>query len=159
MTLNALDYVFVGIVVILTVRALVRGFVHEFMSVAGLVLGIVAAVLFSGMVAVKLAPFLGNSGWTQVAAFLGLFIVVYLVVKLFESGLNRLIESINLDSLDRALGFFLGIVEGLVVVFVVLLVMRLQPFFDVSVVVSKSVFAAALLPLMPYATNLLKLGT
>lgn len=158
MVLSALDFVFLAIIAILTIRAIVRGFVREFMSVAGLVLGIVVAILFSSVVARKLVPYLGASGWTQIAAFLGLFIVVYLIVKLFESGLNRLVEAINLDSLDRALGFFLGIVEGLIVVFVVLLLMRIQPFFDVTTAVGKSVFAQVLLPLMPYATKLLNIG-
>ncbi|WP_455382805.1 CvpA family protein [Salinispira pacifica] len=159
MSLTPLDIVFIILLILVVMRAMFRGFVHEFMSMAALILGILAAVLLSGVVAVKLAPFLGGSYWTQIVAFLGLFLVVYVVVKIFEGGLNRLVERINLNSLDRALGFFLGVAEGLILIFVIILVMRAQPFFDLQGVVSHSVFARALLPLMPYANQVFRLGT
>jgi len=158
-SLTPLDIVFVILLILVVLRAMFRGFVHEFMSMAALILGILAAVLLSGIVAVKISPYIGNSYWTQIIAFLGLFLLVYVVVKLFEGGLNRVVERINLNSLDRALGFFLGLAEGLVLIFLVILVMRAQPFFDLHSVINQSLFAKVLLPLMPYATHVLQLGS
>jgi membrane protein required for colicin V production len=159
MTITGIDIVFIIVLLITVVRALVRGFVHEFMSMAAIILGIVTAVLLSGVVAVKIAPYIGNTTWTQVVAFLGLFLAVYIVVKIFESALNRLVERINLDSLDRALGFFLGMAEGLVLIFIIILIMRVQPFVDLTSVIDHSAFARVLLPLMPYASRMLKLSS
>ena len=95
------------------------------------------------------------AAWSQVIAFLGLFLSVYLVVKIFETALNRLVERINLDNLDHALGFFLGVAEGMLLIFVMLLLLQVQPFVSSEAVVRDSVFAEALLPLLPYASQLL----
>ena len=91
-------------------------------------------------------------------AFLSLFLVVYIVVKLFEKALNRLVERIQLEGLDRALGFFLGIVEGAFVVFVIVWIVRLQSVVDVGDLLERSVIARLLLPLLPYAYRAIQVG-
>lgn len=155
MDLSGLDIVFLIIVVFLALRAGFRGFVREFMSMAAVILGIALAVLFSGVVAVYVQPWIGSGAWSQIVSFLGLFLVVYLVVKVFENALNRLVERINLESLDRALGFFLGIAEGLLVTFILVLVFHMQPFFDMREAINQSVIAQFLMPLLPYAERLI----
>lgn len=155
MELTGLDIVFLIIVVFAALRAGFRGFVREFMSMAAVFLGIAIAVLFSGVAAVYVQPWIGAGAWSQVVSFLGLFLVVYLLVKIFESALNRIIERINLESLDKALGFFLGIVEGLLVSFILLLVLQLQPLFDTRQMIADSTLARYLLPLLPYAERLM----
>lgn len=156
--LSGLDIVFLILIAFAALRAGIRGFVHEFLSMAAVLLGIGAAVLFSGIAAQLLQPYVGGGTWSQVVAFLGLFLVVYVVVKLFENALNRLIERINLESLDRALGFFLGIAEGLFLVFVLVLILQLQPVFDVEQLLLESEISRFLIPLLPYAERALDVG-
>lgn len=158
MNVAAVDIVFSILVLIGAFRAAVRGFVKELMSMAALILGIGLAVLFSGLVGSYLVTYLGDSPWNQVIAFLGIFLGVYLLTKIFESALNRLVEHISLENLDHALGFFLGIVEGLALVFVLVLVMQIQPFFDMQAVLEESFYAYVLLPLLPYASELIQTG-
>lgn len=158
MELAGIDFVFAIIVVILAIRAAVRGFVKELLGTAALILGIVAAVLFSGFASGYIDQLIGPSVWTQVIAFLGIFLVVYLVVKIFEGALNRLIERIHLNQLDHALGLFVGIVEGIVVVFVLLLLIQIQPFFDPESLMAGSIFARVLLPFLPFAAEFLRTG-
>lgn len=148
-----IDIIFGILLLVTAMRSGIRGFVREFMSMAALVLGIGAAVVFSGPVAVVVDEYLDAAAWSQVVAFLGLFVAVYLVVKIFETALNRLVERIDLDNLDHALGFFLGVAEGMLLIFVALLVVQVQPFFDSTSVVNQSLFAEALLPLLPYMSR------
>lgn len=155
MNLSGLDIVFLIIIVFAALRAGFRGFVREFMSMAAVVLGITVAVLFSGVAAIYVQPWIGTGAWSQVVSFLGLFLLVYLLVKVFENALNRIIERINLESLDRALGFFLGILEGLLASFILLLVLQLQPVFDTRQMIAESLLAEYLLPLLPYAERLI----
>ena len=155
MDFTGLDIVFIVIVLFLTLRVVIKGFVKEFMSMAALILGIAVAVLFSGFAAQYVQPHLGAGPWSQVVAFLGLFLVTYIVVKLFENALYRLVEKINLESLDRALGFFLGLAEGLLVVFILILLLQLQPVFDVDELLRESVVARFLTPLLPYVERLI----
>lgn len=153
--LSGLDIVFIVLIVFAALRAGIRGFVHEFLSMAAVILGIASAVVFSGLVAVLLEPYVGAGPWAQVIAFLGLFLLTYIVVKLLENALNRLIEHIRLESLDRALGFFLGIAEGLLLVFILVLLLQLQPVFDARAMLAESRIAAFFIPLLPYAERLM----
>ena len=153
--LAAIDVVFLIIVVFTSIRSGIRGFVKELMSMASVILGIGVAVLFSGVVAGYLDNYIGVSPWSQVISFLGLFLLTYVAVKIFESALDRLIERIHLDSLDHSLGFFLGILEGLVIVFLLLLLVQIQPFLDPRAIIEGSVFARLMSPLFPYISDFL----
>ena len=158
MTVAGIDVVFGIILLILAFRAAIRGFVKELLGTAALLLGIVSAVLFSGLVAGLIDRYIGPTIWSQVIAFLLIFLLVYVMVKIFENALNRLIERIHLDQLDKALGFFLGVVEGLLVVFVVVLLIQIQPFFDPQALIADSLFARILLPFLPFAAEFLRTG-
>lgn len=156
---SGLDIVFAVVVLFFTIRVGIKGFVKEFMSMAALILGITIAALFSGYAAQYVVPYIGSGPWAQVVAFLVLFLLTYVVVKIFENALGRIVERIHLESLDRALGFFLGLAEGVLFVFVLILVIQLQPVFDAEPVIEESVFARVLLPLLPYAQRMIPFGT
>jgi membrane protein required for colicin V production len=155
MNLAGIDIVFAVVILIMALRSGFRGFIREFMSMAALILGIGVAVLFSGQASIIIDEYLDAQAWSQVIAFLALFVLVYLFVKIFESALNRLVERINLANLDHALGFFLGVAEGLFLVFLLLLMLQIQPFVDSDPLVRTSIFAEALLPFLPYASRFL----
>ena len=155
----AIDVVFALLLVFTTLRGAFRGFVTELLSMASLILGIVGAILFSGVVSSFLDRYLGESAWSQVAAFLAVFLVIYIVVKVFENALHRLIERIHLESLDHALGLFLGVVEGLLLTFVLILLIRVQPLFSSERVLEGSVFAQLLIPFLPQASEILNRRT
>ena len=73
--LNGLDIVFLLIIVFAAIRAGFRGFVKELLSTAALFGGIAVAVLFSGIAAVYVQPWVGDGPLAQVVAFLGLFLL------------------------------------------------------------------------------------
>jgi membrane protein required for colicin V production len=155
MEYSAIDIVFLVVIIFFTLRAAIRGFVKELLSTASVVVGIAAAVAFSGLVAQAITPYVGSLVWSQIIGFLGIFILVYLFMKLFENGLHRLVERINLESLDHALGIFLGIVEGVLVVFILVLLIQIQPFVEPQALLADSWFAQMLTPFLPYASELL----
>jgi membrane protein required for colicin V production len=158
MTFTTLDIVFMLIILLAAIRGAIRGFVKEVGSTAALILGIAAAVFFSGTGAQFLADYIGDTVWTQLISFLIIFIIVYLVVKLFQNALSNLVERINLEKLDHALGLFVGIAEGTFLVFIVLFLLNLQPFFDPAGITKDSFFVRMLQPLLPYAAELFNFG-
>lgn len=153
-----IDLVFLGLILIAVIRAVFRGFVKEVLSVAALLLGLLFAGLFSGLVAQLLVPYLGESILVQVLSFLVIFIVVYLITKLLEAGLQNLLEKAALENLDKALGFFVGLVEGVLVVFLILFVAQIQPFFDLEEGLQHSIAYQILSPFFPFATQLVNGG-
>jgi membrane protein required for colicin V production len=144
-----IDLVFAIVIVIAAVRGAFRGFVAEVGSAASLILGIGGAVLFYRPGARLIARKFGESMWNPLIAFLVLFLVIYIVVKLVERLLAAIFDRLNLNRLDSALGFFLGIGEGLLLVAVALFFLNWQPFFDPGGLLEHSVFARFLFPLLP----------
>ncbi len=158
MDIAVMDIVFIVIILIAAVRGGFKGFVAEVMTFASLILAVGAAVLFSGMVSGYIANFFGESVWNGVIAFLVIFLVVYLIIKLFEGTLHKIIEKIKLEKLDQALGFFLGVIEGILVAAVITFILKVQPFFDTGVLLADSFIASLLLRILPFGTAVLEKG-
>lgn len=156
MNLAILDIIFGAILLIATVRCAIKGFVAEAMSLAALILGIGAAAIFFASGAQLLDNYFGASQWNQVIAFLLIFVIVYVLVKIFERGLKGLLERLHLGSLDRALGLFLGVFEGVVIIAVILIVLRIQPFFDVETLINEAIIAGIVLKIIPYGLTLIE---
>jgi membrane protein required for colicin V production len=149
MKFNPLDVIFVVLIAAAAIRCAFRGFIAEVMSFAALILGIVAAVFFSKAGASLIDTYICFSNWNQIIAFLVIFVIVYLILKLLEGVLQRVLEKIHLDKLDRVLGFFLGLVEGGLVVVLLVYLMRVQPIFDLQELLDKSTIADFALEIIP----------
>jgi len=149
MQIAVIDIVFILVALILAVRGALRGFVSEIGSVAALILGFGGAIVFYKPLAGLIGRRIGQSMWNPLIAFLVLFLALYLVVKLLERLLENLVDRLNLERLDRVLGLFLGLTEAILLIGVVLFVLNWQPFFDPRNLLSQSLFARFLFPLLP----------
>jgi len=145
---NHIDIVFAIITAFMLLRGLLRGALAELFSVGAIIGGIVAAVVFSARAGIEIEERLGYSGWGHIIAFCGLFLVTYVVMKLTEKILRKFVESINLQNLDKALGFFLGLVEGIALVAVIIFILRLQPVFDMESTLAGSLCVRIVNPLV-----------
>ena len=152
-----LDIVFIIIILLALIRGAMRGFVTEVLSMAAIIVGIAMAVLFSSPLSALFAELLGESFWNQIIAFLTLFLVTYILIKIIEGLIHRGVEKLRLGKLDRVLGFLLGALEGLLVVSIVLVVLNIQPFFEVTSLLNRSFFAKLLLPFLVPATTWLNI--
>ena len=135
-----IDIVFVLILLFFTVSAAARGLIKEFFGKAAFVAGIVAAVLCTPL----LEPFVGdgirNALFAKVVSFLLIFIIAFLVVKIVQEIVSRIFSGDILQGLDRALGFVFGIVEGLAVISLVIVALKVQPWFDTRPLFDSSIF-------------------
>jgi membrane protein required for colicin V production len=142
--------IFVLLILLFVIRCYLKGFVSEVFSVAAVVLGLLASLFFyrNG------GEFLRAQLWhdmkviPEVVVFIALFLIVFIVIKFLEKVLNDIIYRIKLGRVDRFLGIILGFVEGIVVVSLVLFILRIQPLFDSSEILSDSFFARILLSLL-----------
>jgi len=147
---TVIDFIFVALVLIFIIRCYLKGFISELFSMAAIVLGLLASLYFykNG------GEFLRNRFMPEmktipeILAFIALFLIVFLVIKLLEIMLKGIINEIKLGGADRFLGIIFGFAEGLAVVSLILFVLRIQPLFDPSSILSDSFFAGLLLPLI-----------
>jgi membrane protein required for colicin V production len=146
---GVLDYFFGAIILVMVIRCLIKGFIAELAAVAAIGGGIVGGILFSAAGGDFLSQVLGDSPWNRVIAFLAIFLSVYLVLKITEGLLYRLVEAVHLENLDRALGFFWGLAEGIVLSILLLLVLETQPFVDTRRIIDESLFARFMTGVLP----------
>lgn len=140
--LGTLDVVLVLVTLILAIRAAIRGFVAEAFGVAAVVAGIaVAAVLVVPASAYVDVATGSESFWNKVVAFLVLFLITYLALKLLEHILQRVSRTLRLQQLDHLFGLVLGVAEGAVIGAVAIAGMQAQPWFDVAALLEESVAA------------------
>jgi membrane protein required for colicin V production len=136
------------IILLVAIRASLRGLVEEVAGTASIVFGLLLSALFFD----EGAAFIRNRGFVTMAvvpemiAFAAIFIIVFVAVKLIESILKDIVRRISLSAIDHLLGFFFGIVEALVIIMVIMIIINVQPLFDKNAVLDGSIFARVLMP-------------
>jgi membrane protein required for colicin V production len=148
MGLAIIDIVFLVIIAIFAFRCALKGIVSELMSMAALILGLLAAIFFFRKTAelirgrfipdVKILP--------EIISFALVFFIIFAAIKIIETILKEIIEGIKLGGPDRFFGFFLGLAEGLVIVCLLLFIINVQPFVEPELVLEDSFFAELLIP-------------
>lgn len=159
MSLTPIDYVFLAIILIAVIRCAIRGFVAEILSMAALILGIGFAVFFSSSATAIVENYIGESFWSPIIAFLAIFLVVYLVVKILQGLLSRVIEKIHLDKLDRSLGLFLGLLEGIIVITLIVFILQVQPFFNTQELLENGFITGIILKIFSFEAGTIQIKT
>lgn len=152
--MNALDFTLIAVILLFALRCYFRGFVAELLSMASVILGVFLAILFYRPAGELLAEYLALDAFTEVLGFVVVFLLVFLLIKILQGVLRSVIENINLQNLDRGLGFLLGASEGVLFISLLLMLMRLQPVFDLSSVLEGSFLGKSLLPVLVSAARL-----
>lgn len=150
--MSVIDWVFAGVVILLTARCFVRGFVQEMLSVAAYAVGLISGLIFANplidVVTKRLGTFDLPPTILYVIAFIVCFLLGFLAMKIIEKLIREGLEAANLEILDKLLGLALGAAEGLAVVALALVLLDIQPFFDASKLLSDSLFGSTILPLI-----------
>ena len=148
MTFSIIDIIFVALIGLFMIRCYLKGFVSELLSMAGIVLGLYASLFFYK----NLGEYLRNIFWNdldlipEITAFVLLFVIVLVIIKLLERMLINIIDQISLTTADSYLGIVFGLAEGIAIVSLVLFLLKVQPLFDSSNILNNSFFARLLLP-------------
>jgi membrane protein required for colicin V production len=151
--MNTLDWIFLAIIGLLAIRCFMRGFVEEILSVASFAVGGLSALLFYRPGAAFIKAQFGIATLGEIIAFVAIFLVAFLIVKIIERIVHQGVEAAKLDTVDRILGLALGLVEGILLVSAILVFMKLvQPllksFADIAGLLEGSFFARTILPIV-----------
>ena len=111
------------IILISGVLAYSRGLVRETMAILGWVGAAVVAFIFADQVEplIKQVPVLGDfigdsCELAIIAAFAAVFAVALIVVSIFTPLFSTVVQRSALGGIDQALGFFFGVLRGIVLV-------------------------------------------
>lgn len=147
-TLPVLDIVFVALLFVCAIVGMVQGLWNELLNKAALVLGVWVAVLFCSRLALRFYPNIKNPMLAMVVAFLILFTAAFLVVKIIQYIVQQFLQNEILGPLNRTLGFVFGLIEGLALVILILIVLKVQPWFKTGPLLESSVFYRVLEPIV-----------
>jgi membrane protein required for colicin V production len=149
MSFSALDIVFAILIFLFSIRCFFRGFITELMSVASLVLGLLAAFLFHKPASVfVMEKWLPKSAiLADIIATAALFLIVFIAIKILEHVIQDIISAVDLGGIDRFIGLIFGFAEGVLLVTLIVWLISIQPLFDPQPLLESSVIAQILLPL------------
>jgi len=126
---TVVDGVVALVIIVSAVLAYSRGFVREAMAIIGWIAAAVLAFLFARPVEplVREIPFVGDylkdsCELSIIAAFAAVFAVALVVVSIFTPLFSTMIRRSALGGLDQGLGFFFGVLRGILLVAVALVV-------------------------------------
>lgn len=121
--MNYIDVFLLILLVFAAINGFRKGLIEELAGLTALILGIWAALQFSGLVASLIAEnFNYQSKYLPVIAFAVTFIIVLILVSIIGSIASNLIKAIQLGFLNKLAGFLFGFVKGALVLSVFLVI-------------------------------------
>jgi membrane protein required for colicin V production len=146
--MNYLDYVLFAIIALAALRCWFRGIIGEVLSTAAVLGGLLAGIFFYRPIGSWISSLVSIGSFEPIAGFIASFAIVFIIVKIIERSLRSVLENLNLDFLDKLLGFAFGALEGIIVAAVIILVLRYQPVVNVKTLLDESLVARLLLPII-----------
>ena len=135
--LTVVDIVLLVLLAIIVLRAGLRGFVEEATGVAWIVLGFLFSFSFfkQGAAFIRTKALHDVQYIPEVLAFLALFFIAFVAIKIIGSMLKEIIER------TQALGFIFGFFKAAVLIAALIFLIRIQPVFDSETLLKDSVIA------------------
>ena len=145
---HLIDIIFIILTLLMIVHGYIRGFITELFSWASLAVAILVAFFLHPNIALFIrGSFMPDVRYVpELLAFLGVFVIALVICKLLELILKNVVTGASLGGLNKLLGAIFGFIEGVAIAALILFVLNVQPFFDVSSIMNESIFAEILLP-------------
>lgn len=119
--MNWVDFVILGILGISILISLWRGFTREAFSLAGWVVAVWVALMFSDKLEPLLRSHIGTPSLRLIVAFAILFLLTLLVAAFVGHLMVELVKKTGLSGTDRIIGVLFGLARGIVLVTVLVL--------------------------------------
>lgn len=140
MTYAIIDLIFLLLIVFFAIVATVKGFITELFEKGAPIIAVWVAILTYKFLSESIYKFVKVEWASVIIAFIAIFILVFLIVKIIQKIVWEVFNKEVFTQLDRLLGFFLGLAEGFAIVILILCVLKVQPFFDVTKLLEGSFF-------------------
>ena len=137
--MNILDIVILVILVGAVINGFVKGFFVELASIASLILGIWAAVEFSGFVRHWLSNYLDwNINTMRLVSFILIFIFVVIVVHLIATLTEKFVRAIALSIFSRLAGAVFGGLKAAFILSILMIVILKIESITITIIPGKA---------------------
>ena len=123
--MNLLDYIIIIAMIYLVIKGIMRGFIREISSLAGIILGIWLGNLFHPQVAGFLRPYLSAVGnpLLIIISFGAIFACVVILCNLLGWAIKLLFKKALLGWFDRTLGALIAMGKGVIIAYVLIILL------------------------------------
>lgn len=121
--MNILDIFIVCTLVFLLVQGILRGFLREIASLAGVVLGILLGSHFQPQMTDGLKAHVPDSSFLPVVSFALIFALVLIICNVIGFALSFFFRKAFLGWVDRALGVWLALTKGVIVTYLIIVLL------------------------------------
>ena len=121
--MNLLDLIIISTLIFLVVKGLLRGFVRELASFAGVILGILLGNHFQPQMTLYLKSYLPHTDFLPLISFGFLFAMILIACNLVGYLLKLLFSKAFLGWLDRTLGVCLALAKGVILIYLVIVIL------------------------------------
>jgi membrane protein required for colicin V production len=92
----------------------------------------------------------GHHVWNEGLAFFLVFIVIFIGLKVVERIILKMMEETAAFSVDKGLGFVLGLIEGIILCSLLTYFLNFQTLFNTEKMLSGSLFVPFLVKIFPF---------
>ena len=137
--MNLVDIILIVLLVGAAINGFVKGFFVELASIASLILGIWAAVEFTGLVQHWLSKYLNWSyDAMRLISFILIFVFVVIVVHLIATLTEKFVEAIALSIFSRLAGAVFGVLKAAFILSILMIIVSKIENFTVTIIPDKA---------------------
>lgn len=144
--LATIDYIIFVLVMIGSIWGAIKGFIEELSSKFGYILGFILAIMFTQMLSEVFVSNFSLPVWfSAFISYVLIFVVGYLMMKAFGSVIKNITDNDAMEVVDRLLGFFLGLLECLLLIGLFEKILVLQNIFNLKPAFEESLFSTKII--------------
>lgn len=137
--MNVVDIILIILIVSAAINGFVKGFFVELASIVSLILGIWAAVEFSGLVQQWLSKYLTWSNDSiRLASFILIFVFVVIIVHLIATLTEKFVQAIALGIFSRLAGAIFGAVKAAFILSILMIIISKIENFTITIIPDKA---------------------
>jgi membrane protein required for colicin V production len=121
--MNLMDVIIVSTMVFFIVKGLLRGFMREIASLAGVVFGILLANHFQPQMTAYLRSLLPVTEYLSLISFGSIFAIALITCNLLGYALKILFSKAFLAWVDRAMGFGFALIKGVILIYLTIVIL------------------------------------
>jgi len=121
--MNLLDLIIISTLIFLVVKGLLRGFIRELASLAGVILGVLLGNHFQPQMTLYLKSYLPPTDYLPLISFASLFTLILIGCNLVGYLLKLLFSKVLLGWLDRTLGVWLALAKGVILIYLTIVIL------------------------------------
>lgn len=149
MNLEAIDIIYIIIVLVMAFHGFKKGFFSQLFIIVGLVFGLLVAYLFADDLSPTISEIVGEGKWNNMISFIIIFVLFFGICQLLNKAFKSSLESLGAQGIDKIFGFSFGLAQGWIIVTAITFILTMQPIFDPTPIFQDSTIGNKIISLIP----------